>query len=274
MFFIFLSALFSVMIANYLHYISHKNLSVPYIFFGNYLFAFSILLIQSEKKQVSFLNYDLLLALFAGFMFVVNLLLYKKNVVKNGVSLSVSFMRIAVIIPVLLSFLIFSETVSLISLTGIILSVLIILSLCEFQKKFNILLALSLFIVTGFTDYLLKIHQSISLIPDSQFLALLFFSAVIFSGLSIIITKSKFDWKSLCFGFGLGIPNLLTSVFFLKGLHSVPSIVCYPMNASLIILGSFLSDSLIWKTRFSRKQVLLYLFLLISIFILNTGLHR
>lgn len=271
---ILLASLFSILIANLLRYYSQKEVLFLSLFAGNYFLAsFFALLTGSFSLNISqsdFLPWSIVM----GILFIICFLLYKSNIVHNGVSLSVSVMRISLIIPSLLSVIVFKENLNIYSSLAIILIITAISLLTHAQKNRNIILLILLFIATGFSDFILKIKDSLLQVSNSTFLFFMFLSALCTTLVLMLFKKEKFDRKSFFHGIIIGFPNYLTTFFFMKSLQTLPAVISYPLNSSLIVFGSFITDRFIWKNQFTFRQVVLYLCLLAGIILLNISLFN
>lgn len=269
-----ISAIFGILIANILKLSSKKEVSALSLFSGNY-FCTTVLSLFQIKDYPQILNhFDTAIGVILGLFFILNLFIYNTNLIKNGVSLSVSVMRISIIIPVVLSLVIYSENINLHTVVGILMILSVIILLTKSHKNSNILLIILLFLITGITDFFFKIHQQSGLGYDNFFLLVVFISALFFTLLFMLFKKKKLHLFSILIGVLLGIPNYYTSFFFIKALNILPAVICYPINSSLIVLGSFFSDLCFWKSSFKWYQYLLYLGLIISIIVLNVGLYK
>jgi len=71
------------------------------------------------------------------------------------------------------------------------------------------------------------------------------------------------------YGCVLGIPNRYSTVFFLKGLDSVPAALAYPLVAVSIVLLSIVCDIVIWNKRPSTRDALLWALMALSLVLLN-----
>ena len=95
-----LSILCSVAIANLLTWFNRSSRNdIYYIFAGNYLVAslFSWSTNHIPLHQAGIQEYGL--GIVAGLFFLINFLIYQKNIIRNGQSISVGMMRISLIIP-------------------------------------------------------------------------------------------------------------------------------------------------------------------------------
>lgn len=271
--YLFFSILSSVLVANLLALFNRSGKrQIVSTFLGNYFVAaiFSLLMADHSVQWISWV--ELGFAFFAGSLFLYNFFVYYRNIGLNGMSVSVSIMRIAVIIPIVLSIFLFVEKPGIFKILGICAALCAFWLLKENRKLANLAWILLLFVITGATDLSLKIFTEYGGMDDNLFLFFLFSAAYVFTLLWILLDSKNFDLASLGLGFLLGIPNQLSSLFFLKGLATVPAVLAYPLTASGIVLLSIASDSLIWKKRFSLYQRIAFLLLIIGIILLNLRL--
>lgn len=270
MIYLILSILCSVLIANLLMVFNRrKDNDIVVIFLGNYFVAAIFSLLNSRRAIVNINWLELAFAAFAGFLFLYNFFVYHKSIVINGLSLSVGVMRTALIIPVLLSVLIFADRLSLLSGIGILIVLASFWLLSEKQKLRNIIWIGALFLITGATDISLKIVSVFGKMDQNLYLYFLFSAAYVFTLIWIIWQKRQIKWQSILFGFALGIPNQLSSLFFLKALQIVAAPVAYPIVASGVVLISIISDIVFWRRRYTLKQRFAFVLLILGIVFLN-----
>lgn len=250
-----LAIICSVLIGNLLVIFTRNPESdLRYIFLGNYIVAALFSLVMAVPQGVSFSSFDIWFGILTGLLFLSNFIIYQKNIVVNGLSLSVGTMRVAVIIPTLMAVVLFADKISLLNLVGIVIIVAAFASVTDTKSLRNLFWLIFLFLISGFTESTLKVYSELGNPNQNPFLTVIFASAGVFTLLWIIYEKRKFAWLSLCRGFLLGIPNMLSSLFFLQGLKTVPATVAYPFYASGIVLLSIVCDIFIWKKLFTVKQ--------------------
>lgn len=267
---LFISVCCSVLIANLLMVVGRKGkLSMLPIFLGNYFVA-SISSYYSLRGSISALPvFDISFGIFTGALFLLNFWVYQKCIVVNGLSLSVGIMRIAMIVPILLALIIFGERLNIYNFLGIVIGLAAFGIKTDTKNLHNLLWILGLFIISGFTDASLKLYKELGSAQEPLFVYLIFSSAFIYTLAAIIIGKTRVSLAAILFGFALGIPNRLSTVFFLRGLDSVPAAIAYPSVAVSIVLLSILSDILFWKKQATRHDLLLWSLLIISLILLN-----
>lgn len=265
-----LSILCSVLIANLLMAFNRRSKeSVLPVFLGNYLVAASFSLISVPGMQPALPWGDLGLGVLTGAFFLANFWVYQRSIIINGLSLSVGVMRVAMIIPVLLAVLAFGEKISLLNGLGVVLGLAAFSLKADPKELHNFLWIVGLFLISGLTDASLKIYKELGSGQESAFVFVIFASAFVFTLLAILLGKLPLRIKSVLYGCVLGIPNRYSTVFFLKGLDSVPAALAYPLVAVSIVLLSIVCDIVIWKKRPSTRDALLWALLALSLVLLN-----
>ena len=153
MFYLVLSVLCSVLIANLLMVINRKGklIMLP-IFLGNY-FAASLFSYVSIPRHVACPSmFDLLFGILTGAFFLANFWVYQRSIGFNGLSLSVGVMRIAMIVPILLAVSVFKESLTAWNLLGIVLGLAAFSLKANPKELHNLLWIGGLFLISGITD--------------------------------------------------------------------------------------------------------------------------
>jgi len=267
--FIFLSSVCSVVIAHFLKIIEHKKLGTIRVLTINYFIAtvaaYLISLRHAEIPDASgeSLLLPVLIAVGVGVIFIVNFFIYSKSVFYNGVGISVAAMRISLIVPVLLSTVIYLEVLDLYQWLGILLVFFTLFLLLPdkrkmWQEPFSVAwLLVLLFILTGIGDASLKVYEAefSSIMVKEHFMGLVFLTAFF---VGIIFLAMKKDWKfsknELILGIGVGIPNLLASIFLIEALERLNGAIVYSSANVLTVLGGTLLGIFMWKDTFTKFQ--------------------
>ncbi|MBW6513216.1 MAG: hypothetical protein K0B87_00450 [Candidatus Syntrophosphaera sp.] len=266
-----LSVLCSVLIANLLMVFNRGGrISILPIFLGNYLMAgiFSYASLPSGRL-VGLPAFDILFGILTGSFFLANFWVYQRSIVVNGLSLSVGVMRIAMIVPILLAVAVFRESLGLWNILGIGLGLAAFGLKANPRELHNLLWILGLFLISGLTDASLKVYKELGSGAEPAFVFIIFSSAFVFTLGAILLARIPVTLKSILLGLALGIPNRYSTVFFLKGLDSVPAAIAYPLVAVSIVLLSIISDLALWKKQASRRDMLLWALLVLSLLLLN-----
>lgn len=268
MLYLFLSVFCSVLIANFLMLLGRRgSFSMLPVFLGNYFVAaiFSAVAIRPGTSSL----FDLIFGLITGAFFLVNFWVYQKCIVANGLSLSVGAMRIAMILPILISLIFFRESLNFWNIPGIILGIVAFSLRTDPKALKNLLWIIALFIISGFSDASMKIFKELGSQNEAFFVFLIFGSAFIYTLFSILAGRIRFSPMLVLYGFILGLPNRYSTVFFLKALDTIPAAIAYPVVAVSIVLFSILSDIIFWKHKAQPKDYLLWGLLILSLILLN-----
>ncbi len=204
------------------------------------------------------------LVIILGIAFFFGFLIMSISIKKAGISISSVASNISVLIPVLIAYMIYNESIDNIQLVGIVLAVpaIYLFFKPEKSKKLElkfILFPLILFAITGFNNSLMRHaeHLGVNNFP-MLFVGLIFSIALIVSIIFLIIKGEikKFSLKNIGFGFILGIANIASTYFFIECLIEFPSSLFFPIyNLSLIGLAAFMGI-VFFKEKFSKVNIL------------------
>lgn len=271
MIYLIASIISSVAIGCLIKYMQERDkcVSMLQIFLGNYFIASIVSFIFIKKFDRVFHFQDLLIGIIFGSLYLINFLLYKHNIKHNGLGLSISVMRVSLVIPVVISLLFFNEHLAFIKYIGILV-VLIAFSLMSRCKEIKYKwLLVSLFLLTGITEIGTKVISEFSIASDNQLLFYLFSSAFILNLIIIVAKKERIKVIYLLQGMILGVPNLLTSFFFLKALKTLDAAYAYPFNSSLVVLLGFVVDRYLFRNKFTKQQYLIFFIIFLGVILIN-----
>lgn len=258
----------SVVIAHLFKVTEAKKLNTVRVLTVNYLVAFlSALFLFEGQERTSYFDTAMLAPLFLGIVvggvFILNFLIYSKSVFHNGMGISLAAMRISLIVPVLLSIQWYGELITPTQWIGVILvfAVLFLLlpdkrSLLNEPWSMGWLLVV-LFVLTGIGDAGLKVYEVdyAHLLTKGEFMFIVFLTAFLI-GLSVVAWRRnwKFTSQEILTGIGIGVPNLLASIFLLEALDRLNGAVVYSIVNVLTVVGGTLVGIFIWKDKFTPLQ--------------------
>lgn len=274
-----LTILCSTLIALILKFNHTRKGNELVLLMGNYFVASIItILLILFNNDFHFSYQSLLLGLITGSSFVYSFFAFAKAVSSSGTPLASLSSRLSVVIPVVLSIIIFSETPLLFDYIGFFLTlitvVLFYFSLrSDKSKKLEFIDYFYLFILLagiGINDFIMKIFQHWRPAEEkSFFLFVIFTSAFIYTLSIILLKKIKVNIKDFFRGNILGIPNIFSSFFLIGALNAYPAILVYPITNIGIILLTTLLAMMIWKEKLDKFGYLALLTGLIAILLLN-----
>lgn len=281
MHFLLLTVLCSTSIALILKYSDTKKGEPIVLLAGNYLVASLIgltLLILNEEKLFSYQT--LFFGAWLGLLFVLSFFAFAKAISYAGTSLATTSSRLSVIIPILLSILIFNELPNELHIIGFLFTVITFV-LIYFSVKGNhkdgegvlkYFFLIAVFVGIGINDFAMKVFKSWRPVQEEPFFVFFIFSsAFVYSSIYIITRKIKINRQTALWGLVLGIPNVFSTVFLLGALALLPAILVYPLMNVGIILFTTLLAFLIWKEKLNRRGIFALASGLLAILFLSLG---
>lgn len=213
---------------------------------------------------------------FNGTFYMLALVLSQYNIARNGVVLSSVFSKMGgLLIPLLVSILIFGESPTVLQFIGFVLSVISIFVL-NYQKdadgvggKFTLSL-FALLVAEGCAGIMAKVfNETGNPVLASHFL---FYTFVIAFQLCVIVIVAKHEVLGLSefvYGLMIGVPNFLGARFVLRALETVPAVVVYPSRSVGTIVVITIVGTMLFKERLSRQQFVAIGVILVSLVLLN-----
>ena len=218
----------------------------------------------------------LLIGLVTGWLFVGSFLLYQLNVRENGPSLSGMFGKLGILLPVLLSLLVWRDFPAPLQWVGICLAALALAlpSLAARRKRVvhtrrpGMLLLLFIFMgLAEFSNKLFEAYAPAQLAP--LFLSTLFLSALIASLIILGAKGGRIGWRELLFGVAVGVPNLFSSFFLIRALREVSAAVAFPFYSVGSMLLIVLGGGLLFRERLQRNDYIGVMLAALSLLLLS-----
>ncbi len=245
---------------------------------GNYLIAALIslyFLIIDKHATVSVPTFLFGAAL--AFMFVYAFFLFTKAIAVAGAALASVSSRLSVVVPIVLSIVVFNEQPTPFQTGGFLLALVTIIlfyfSVNNGRKQkielSNYLYLLGLLLGIGLNDFCMKVFNQWR--PASEkpfFLFAIFGCSFVYSYMYILIKNIKLQQNTFLRGGILGVPNIFSSYFLLAALAQLSAILVFPViNISIILLTTILAI-IIWKERINKFGTLALIFGCLAIFLL------
>jgi multidrug transporter EmrE-like cation transporter len=284
MIYLFLAILSSASIAMILKFSENKNLNRYAVTSANYVAAFSVSLLMNfgtgeAKGQGGFSNV-LGLGLFAGFLYFLGFIFIQKSIKDNGVGITGAISKIGIILPVVLSMIIWKEIPQTAQTAGVIISIsaiiLINISFDDIRslKNFSPTI-ISLFFISGTAEFTTKLFEKYC---DAGYkpvyLFIIFFTAFWISAyftFSAWKRGTKITKTDIVTGLSVGIPNMFASYFLIESFRYYKASVAFPIYSSGTILLINLGGLLIFKEKLSRKNAFAVGMIIAGIVLMNAG---
>ena len=211
------------------------------------------------------------LSVVMGAMFMAAFVLMARSTKRVGVSVTTVAARVALIIPVVCSYLLLPDQME--PRWGAIVVILLALVMVIWQPKRgenspasgarggvgSLLLPLCVFLLFGSNNFCLKWAQSRMTETGAaeQFTATIFlFAALLGWVYYLLVTKRpRLSWGSLLGGVGLGVANFFTTYCMILGLAQLPSALFFPVyHVGIVALVTTLGV-VIFRERLSKMQI-------------------
>lgn len=276
------SSICSLLIAHLLKVTETKQLRTLNTLTVNYLVAaiFALAVGQSTgdgSLATSSTAPIFLFCILVGAFFIGNFVVYGKSVHKNGVGITIAAMRLSLLIPVLVSVILYAEYLGFVKIIGIAAAFGSLILLVPTKRNIKIgklnasWLLVIIFVLSGFADASLKIYKeefSLSM-NELTFMGLVFAGAFVI-GIVFCLFRGRplLTKKEALLGALIGIPNLYSSIFLIYALGGISGSIAYPVVNILNVLGGTVLGLIVWNDVVSRKQWLGITIALIAIFLL------
>lgn len=230
----------------------------------NYLFGGILAYFVIRKESVFSFNgdyiYTLLLAVVNAVLYIACLYLMQVNMKKNGAPLTTTYNRLGLLIPILVSVVLFKEYPNQMQIIGCILAIFSIYYINKRDKKddnssVSPFLLIALFLAGGMVDTLAKIYGHFgSSNLQGHFIFYTFIFSFIFSIILSIKSIKNLSKKEILIGFFIGIPNQITTLAQLKAVAVLPAYLVFPAySISVILLVNFV-NFLFFKEKLTMRQ--------------------
>ena len=247
------AVLLSVTIVILFKYFLHFQINNLLAITTNYAVALTMsLLFFSEKAPLIQVVHKpwLAFAMITGICFIITFNTFAASSQRTGVAITAVSSKMSVIIPVLMSVLLFQgEYINLMKIIGLMMVFVSFYLIFKkqsdehFDKKY-IFLPILLFFANGTNDTLMKYSQYTFLRNSHEiyiYLAVVFSTAltlgVILCAILFILKKLRIDFKSIAAGIVLGVLNWGSTFFFFKAVGQFNASVFFPVfNVSIVAL--------------------------------------
>ncbi len=208
-----------------------------------------------------------------GILYLASFVLLQVNVKRNGVVLSATFMKLGLLVPMVLSLLVFREKPTAWQVLGFCIAVFAII-LINLEKDKTVMgskLGLLLLLVGGgCADAMSKVYEEVgSAQLSAQFLFYTFVVAFLLCMGLMFLKKQRLGRNEVLFGLLIGIPNFFSARFLLMALEQVKAVIAYPTYSVATIFVVTLTGVLAFRERLGRRQWIAIGVILVALVLLN-----
>lgn len=207
-----------------------------------------------------------------GVIYLGAFLLFQFNIRKNGIVLASIFMKLGLLVPIVVSILVFHESPGVLQVLGFITAIAAII-LINYEPGHAVKLRMELLLLLlggGAVDVLSKVYDEVgSAALADQFLVATFAVALLLSLVMMALKKERFGKYELLLGVMIGIPNFFTAKLTLRALETVPAVVTYPTYSVGTILVVTLVGVLFFREKLRKQQYIAIGVILLALTLLN-----
>ncbi len=225
------------------------------------------------KPEAAGFSVTLWLGLLSGVLYLLGFVAFQANTRKHGIVLTSVFSKLGLLVPMVVSLVLFREVPSLPQMVGFCIAVLAIV-LINWQKGgaargFGVGLIVML-LFNGGADVMSKVYEVYGTAALSeQFLFYTFATALVLCLGLVVYKKERPGWRELLFGSAIGIPNFFSAKFLLLALTKLPAVVVFPSFSIATMLIVTLSGILVFRERLRKTQWVALIAIIGALFLLN-----
>ena len=214
-----------------------------------------------------------LLGVISGAMYLGSFLLLQWNISVNGVVLPATFMKLGVLVPTVLSIVLFGEAprmLQVLGMAGAVCAILLIgMDKGAGRAKSSVGLV-ALLLGGGLTDMMSKFYEEWGLpAAKNHYLLYTFAVALVLCAMLAFVRGQRLTLSDAGFGLLIGVPNYFSARFLLLSLSSIPAVAAYPTYSVGTIVLVTLMGVLLFSERLSRRQCAAMAIILASLVLLN-----
>ena len=208
-----------------------------------------------------------------GLLYLAAFVLLQLNIRKNGVVLSAIFQRLGLLVPMVVSMLLFGEVPELMQIIGFCVAIfaIVLINMEKEQTVMQFKLGLLLILLAGGgADVMAKFYEewgNPALAP--QFLLYTFATALVLCLVMLLWKKERPGVAELLYGAAVGVPNYFCAKFLLASLDTVPAVIAYPTFSVATILLVTLAGVALFKERLGKRQWTAVGVILLALVLLN-----
>ena len=246
---------------------------------GNYMIASVISFgMMIRDSNATFYGPTLIFGALLAILFVFSFFAFARAITAAGTALAATSSRLSVVIPVLLSIVIYNETPTTFQLNGFLFAFVTILlfylsirrmsrGTLQFKDYFYLFAVLA---GIGCGDFCIKIFQQSRPISEKPlFLFSIFTFSFLYTAVIVFIRKITIEKRTLIRGIILGVPNIFSTFFLIGALVQLPAIIVYPATNIGIIVLTTISAVMFMHERLNRFGILALISGIASIYFLT-----
>ncbi len=193
-----------------------------------------------------------------GFLYLAGFLLIQYNTRENGVVLASIFQKLGILVPLVLSVVVYREMPDGMQVVGFALAAAAIFLMNDLSggvKTGSRWALLGMLLACGMGEAMSKIFQELGLAElEGGFLFVTFLVACVLC-LGLMLRKGQgIGWPEAVFGALIAVPNFFSAKFLLGALERLPAVIVYPVFSVGTILTVTLAGVLAFREKLTTRQ--------------------
>jgi len=241
----------------------------------NYLAAICVSLIMVLAQQIEFTSWrmGLTIGVPAGVCFFLSFVFYQLSVRDSGAGLAGMFGKLGILMPMLMSLILWREFPTLIQSGGILLAVcaILVVSFGGGLRGGSLHSALFLlFLFGGLAEFSNKLFQKYGLSGEKAYFLLIVFSVAFIVSMSMTIKHGKKPtFIDFITGVAVGIPNMFSSFFLIRALDFLPTAVVFPVYSAGSMALIIILSRLIYKEKMNSRSFIAVGMTMLALVLIN-----
>ena len=270
-----LATICSASIALVFKFSESRNLNRYAVTSVNYLTAImvSLMMILAQSQAFTSMKMGLIIGIPAGFCFFLAFVFYQLSVKDSGAGLAGMFGKLGILMPMLLSLILWREYPTLIQTLGILLAVaaILVVSLGNNVRSGSFHSALLLlFLFGGLSEFSNKVFQKYGISDEkAYFLLVVFSTAFLVSMVMSIRSGRKLTKADVLTGIAVGIPNMFSSYFLIRALDFLPTAVVFPVYSAGSMTLIIILSRLIYKEEMNARSYSAVAMTILALILIN-----
>lgn len=218
--------------------------------------------------------------IFGGICYCAGFLFIQRSIRENGVGLTGAFSKLGILLPMTFALCFWKEVPTMLQATGIVLAVLsiLLLNLSSGRRtgteKASASTLLLLLLSTGLGDFMGKLFEKYGRAEAGTWFLLVLFATALAVSLSFTVKSlrngAKFERSDVLMGLGVGIPNLLTTVFLIQAFGRVKTTLVFPLFASGAIFLITLGGIVLFREHLRNREAAAIVMIIGSVVMMGT----
>lgn len=242
----------------------------------NYAAGIAVSYAFMKDRTVAFSDgegtFTVLFAVVNAFFFLTCLLVLQQSIKKNGAPLTATFNRMGVLLPTVISAVMFAEIPTGIQIAGIVISLFAIVYMNGGGKEkggVSVYLILA-FATGGCVDTISKLFSVYGSSENQERFIFYTFVAALIMSIGVCIYKDRhITKKDIAVGIIVGIPNELAALLLLKAAGMLPAYLVYPCYSAGVIFAVNIVNMIVFREFLSKREYIATGIIAIALILIN-----